>query len=82
MINTYVFATLLRCCVYEFNGDALMPRPLATYRRKILYRQKNPKSRSTPKISIPSWWVRDTEYVELRVYDDRIIIERTGGDEG
>ena len=44
--------------------------------RKILYKEKSPKSRITPKVSIPRWWVGDTEKVVLKVYADRIVIER------
>jgi len=81
VLNTSAFATLLRSCVYELNGDALMPRPLATYKRKVLYRRNYKTSRSTPKVSIPRWWVGDVEEVTLRVYEEKIVITKEVDDD-
>ncbi|MCD6524140.1 MAG: hypothetical protein J7K48_03980 [Thermococcus sp.] len=55
-----------------FAGDATMPLPVAKAKRKVLYKD-GPVS---PKVSIPKWWVGDTEYVTLRIYNDRIVIIR------
>lgn len=59
-----------------------MPRPMQVLTRKILYPTKRPNSRITPKISIPRWWVKDTKFVTLNIYEDKIVIIREGGDEG
>lgn len=56
-----------------------MPKPSVTLIRKVLYKEKNPKSRVTPKISIPRWWVGDTDKVKLIIYTDKIVIKRIEG---
>jgi len=53
-----------------------MAKPVAEYMRKVLYRKYDPKTRITPKISIPRWWVGDAEYVKLNVYADKIVIRK------
>lgn len=53
-----------------------MMEPLMIVTRKVLY--KNAKDQSA-KVSIPRWWAKDTDYVMLEVYNDKIIIRKVEG---
>jgi len=56
-----------------------MPKPIAVIERKILYKTYGQENRIPPKISLPRWWVGDTDKVILRIYNDKIVIIRSRG---
>jgi len=55
-----------------------MPRPKVVLVRKII--KANEKYKVPPRLNLPPWWVGDTTHVKLKVFDDRIVIERADGD--
>ena len=46
---------------------------LAKFPRKILH--KNAKNTS-PKVSVPRWWVKSADEVILEIYPDKIVIRK------
>jgi len=52
-----------------------MEVPEEVHNRKVLY--KGDKYRTTsPKVSLPKWWVKDVDVVRVEVYKDKIIIRK------
>jgi len=50
-----------------------MPRPTTVFERRVLHRNlKN----TSPKISIPRWWIGDCETVRVEVYADKLVIKK------
>ena len=52
--------------------------PIVRFKRKVLYKD-NP--RVGTKVSIPRWWLGDTDYVILEIYADRIVLRRQSDEE-
>lgn len=50
-----------------------MPRPITKLKRKVLHRGM---SNTTPKVSLPKWWIGDCEEVKIEVYSDKLVIKR------
>ena len=53
-----------------------MPRPAAVFTRKVLHRNMH---NTTPKVSLPRWWIGDAEEVRVEIYADKIVIKRLEG---
>ena len=50
-----------------------MPRPTTVFERRVLHRNlKN----TSPKVSIPRWWIGDCETVRVEVYSDKLVIKK------
>ena len=56
-----------------------MEEPTAILERKVMY--LDPKFKTSPRVSIPRWWIGNTKHVKLEVYADKIIIRKSGGAE-
>jgi len=50
-----------------------MSELITTLRRKVIHRNL---PSATPKVSVPRWWIKDAEEVEVEVYIDKIVIKR------
>lgn len=53
-----------------------MAKPTARFIRKVLYKDARTTS---PKVSLPKWWVDDVDYVVMKVYADKIVLEKPRG---
>jgi len=56
-----------------------MEKPTAVFERKVI--DLNNKTTS-PKISIPRWWLGNTKYVKMEIYADKLVVRKeVAGDE-
>ena len=46
---------------------------LARFERRVLHRNVR---NTSPKVSIPRWWVRSTDRVVVEIYPNKIVIYR------
>ena len=51
-----------------------MERPTAVLERKVMY--LDPKYKTSPRVSIPRWWIGNTKRVKMEVYADKLIIRK------
>ncbi len=51
-----------------------MEKPTAVLERKVMYLDK--RFRTSPRISIPRWWIGNTERVKVEVYADKLVVRK------
>ena len=50
-----------------------MPRPTVVLERKVLHLNQK---KTTPKVSIPRWWIGNCDEVKIEVYADKLVIKK------